>query len=537
MGMAGIPAAARATLGSARHSEASFGANCTIPLPSSCTAALMEQDASKEAAALHAITSGQSGDGVGNPKEQIFKQLAESGGNGDSSAIGQLFSNPFFTAGFGLAALGAAARYGTLGLRRGGELLRRRMLVDLEITRHDKSYEWILNWMTAHYHHQLSPARAKTHGLAEYMLRRLTPGLHHLQIQTDVSKTASGSDQTTFALVPGHGRHIMRFKNAFFLVKREREGKSFDNFGRPFETISMTTLYSHRHIFEDIFQEAHQIALQSTEGKTIIYTSRNMGWDRSGEPKRRRPFDSVVLGEGLAERILADVREFLSMRTWYLDRGIPYRRGYLLHGPPGTGKTSFVQALAGTLDFNIAMLSLSQRGLTDDLLNHLLLNIPLRTIVLLEDADAAFSNRRQRDAEGYTGANVTYSGLLNALDGVASAEERIIFMTTNHIERLDDALVRPGRIDMTVHLGNATQWQMERLWDRFYAQHDVDGDGKRRFLSRAREAGLIENVSTAALQGLFLYNKDDIDGAIAMVDQLAQEVGEQRQHRSLSSSE
>jgi chaperone BCS1 len=134
-----------------------------------------------------------------------------------------------------------------------------------------------------------------------------------------------------------------------------------------------------------------------------------------------------------------------------------------------------VQALAGRLDFNIAMLSLSQRGLNDDLLNHLLLNIPPRTIVLLEDADAAFSNRRQKDTDGYTGANVTYSGLLNALDGVASAEERMIFMTTNHIDRLDDALIRPGRIDMTVNLGNATEWQMERLWDRFYAQYDPSG--------------------------------------------------------------
>lgn len=167
------------------------------------------------------------------------------------------------------------------------------------------------------------------------------------------------------------------------------------------------------------------------------------------------------------------------------------------------------------------MLSLSQRGLTDDLLNHLLLNVPARTLVLLEDADAAFSNRRQVESDGYSGANVTYSGLLNALDGVASAEERIIFMTTNHINRLDDALIRPGRVDMTVELGNATQWQMERLWDRFYAEQDTTSRGKQRFLQRAKEIGLVGHVSTAALQGLFLYNKGDVEGAITMVDQLA----------------
>lgn len=454
-------------------------------------------------------------------KEDAVKQLAEIG-NGDGSIWSQLLNNPFFTAGFGLAGLGAALRYGSQGLRRGAELVKHRMLVDLEITRHDESYNWVLNWMTHHYQNQLAPAGSRKRvGVIEHLIQRFTPGLHHLQIKTQVQRTASGSQQTAFALVPGHGRHIIRYKNAFIAVSREREGRSFDANGQPFETVKLTTLYYYRNVFEDIFREAHQMAAQSTEGKTVVYTSRNVSWEKSGEPKRRRPFDSVVLEEGLSNKILTDVREFLNARTWYLDRGIPYRRGYLLYGPPGTGKTSFVQALAGELDFNIAMLSLSQRGLTDDLLNHLLLNVPARTLVLLEDADAAFSNRRQRDEDGYTGANVTYSGLLNALDGVASAEERIIFMTTNHIDRLDDALIRPGRVDMTVHLGNATEWQMEKLWDRFYVDVDENGDAKRRFIEKARSVGLVDNVSTAALQGLFLYNKGDVEGAIATVDQLA----------------
>jgi chaperone BCS1 len=453
-------------------------------------------------------------------KEDALKSLANIG-SGDGSAVSQLLANPFFTAGFGLAALGAAARYGSQGLRAGGALLRQRLLVDLEITRHDVSYNWVLNWMTSHYQNQLTPAasRPKT-GLIDSLVRRLTPGLHHLQMETETVKTAGGSQKTLFSLVPGQGRHILRYRNAFIAVNRQRQGKSFDHAGRPFETITLTTLYYFRHIFEDIFREAHQMALQNTEGKTVIYTTRNVGWDQSGQAKRRRPFNSVVLEEGLSDKIKNDVQEFMNARAWYLDRGIPYRRGYLLYGPPGTGKTSFVQALAGELDFNIAMLSLSQRGLADDQLNQLLLNVPPRTIVLLEDADAAFSNRRQVQDDGYSGANVTYSGLLNALDGVASAEERIIFMTTNHIDRLDEALIRPGRVDMTVHIGNATEWQMEQLWDRFYSEQDPNGEGKKRFLRRAIEADLVGNVSTAALQGLFLYNKGDVEGAITMVDEL-----------------
>lgn len=352
------------------------------------------------------------------------------------------------------------------------------------------------------------------------MIRRFTPGLHHLEIRTASITAPSGSKQTHFSFVPGHGKHLLRFNNAFIAVNRERVGKSFDNHGQPFETITLTTLYAYRHIFEQIFQEAHELSLRSIEGKTIVYTLRNMSWMPMGEPKRKRPFESVVLEEGLANNICSDVQEFLHARTWYLDRGIPYRRGYLLYGPPGTGKTSFVQALAGALDYNIAMLSLSQIGLNDDLLNQLLLNLPPRTFVLLEDADAAFVNRRQRESDGYSGATVTFSGLLNALDGVASAEERVVFMTTNHIDRLDEALIRPGRIDMMVRLGEAGQWQMEQMWERFYAQFDPDGSKKTTFIERAKQYDLVGSVSTAALQGLFLYNKDDPDGAIDMVGQL-----------------
>jgi chaperone BCS1 len=141
-------------------------------------------------------------------------------------------------------------------------------------------------------------------------------------------------------------------------------------------------------------------------------------------------------------------------------------------------------------------------------------------MVLLEDVDVAFVNRRKPGADGYSGATVTFSGLLNALDGVASAEERIIFLTTNHVEKLDEALIRPGRVDMTVRLGEATEYQMEGIWDRFYAEVDPKGEAKRRFMARAKELGLVNEVSTAALQGLFLYNKDDVEGAISMMEGL-----------------
>jgi mitochondrial chaperone BCS1 len=398
------------------------------------------------------------------------------------------------------------------------------MLVNVEVTRNDEAYPWLLNWISAHQRTQATSKTDISKGkstLATRLLDRFTPGLHHLQFHSSRIKLPDGATKTQFTLVPGFGRHILRYNNAFIAVTRQRD-KSFDmQTGTPFETVMLTTLYSHRKVFEDLFQEAHMLAQKLREGKTTLYTAWGPEWRKFGEPKRKRPIDSVVLEEGLKEHIINDVKKFIDSRTWYLDRGIPYRRGYLLHGPPGTGKSSFIQALAGELDFDIAILNVSERGLTDDRLNHLLTQVPQRTIVLLEDADAAFTNRKQVDEQGYSGATVTFSGLLNALDGVASGEERIIFLTTNYVERLDDALTRPGRIDMSIRLGFATQNQIERLWDRFYAEIDHDHEGRKQFIQQVQQLNLINRISTASLQGLFLYNKGHMDGAIAMVSSLA----------------
>ncbi|KAF2007133.1 hypothetical protein P154DRAFT_455140 [Amniculicola lignicola CBS 123094] len=400
------------------------------------------------------------------------------------------------------------------------------MLVDLEITGRDQAYPWLLQWMTAFHRAQHGGAPPSTaisstpkHRLLASLIRRFRPRLHHLQVQTFQPQNGP-SHAAHFSFVPGQGQHILQYGGALILVQRQREKTMNISTGDPFETITLTTLYSHRSVFEDIFAEAHQLYQQMQEGKTVIYNSMGPSWQPFGDPKRKRPLESVVLERGVKEKIVEDVQAFLAARTWYLDRGIPYRRGYLLYGPPGTGKSSFIQALAGHLDFNIAILNVSERGLTDDRLNHLLTKVPPRTIVLLEDVDVAFLNRKQAGSDGYAGATVTFSGLLNALDGVASAEERIIFLTTNHVERLDEALIRPGRVDMTVRLGEATEYQIEQIWDRFYAEIDVGGEAKQRFLAKVRKLRLIDVVSTASLQGLFLYNKENAQGAIDMVEGL-----------------
>ena len=445
------------------------------------------------------------------------------------SNLNVLFENPLFAGGVGLAALGTAAAFGRRALITGVGLLRRRLLVNVEISRLDPSYPWILSWLS----------RPRDDSQLGFVARRLTR-VHNLSIATrtrslhsaGAANLAQQQVQASFFLQPGYGRHIIRHASgAYIAVNRDKMPTANVNTGEPHEVVTLTTLWAYRHVFEHVFREAHALASRANEGKTVVYAARQMDWAPLGEARRKRPLGSVVLDEGIKERLLADVRDFLGRQQWYLERGIPYRRGYLLHGPPGSGKTSFVQALAGELDFSVAMVNLSEVGVTDDRLAYLLTKLPPRCILLLEDADAAFVNRRQRDADGYGGATVTFSGLLNALDGLAAGEERIAFLTTNHIDRLDPALIRPGRVDMIQHLGQATRHQASMMWDRFYGDVDGDGSGRRRFLDRLDQLGLFgpahsggdmakPGSSTAAIQGLFLFNKTDMEAAIKMAESL-----------------
>ncbi|KAJ2892553.1 hypothetical protein MKZ38_009620 [Zalerion maritima] len=438
--------------------------------------------------------------------------------------LSSITENPVFAGGLGLASIGAAAAYARRGFISGAGLLKRRMLVNVEISRQDPSYPWILAWLS-----EPRPVQG-------FIASRITR-IHNLSITTTTTSLAPSAaaaqgapTSASFFLQPGYGRHVVLFNGRYIAIDREKHSTANMNTGEPHEVVTLTTLWSNRHVFEDVFMEAHSLAAKAHEGKTIVYSAaRALDWLPLGEPRKKRPLGSVVLDEGVKDRIVDDVKDFLERQEWYVDRGIPYRRGYLLYGPPGSGKSSFIQALAGELDYSVAMINLSEMGMTDDRLAYLLTKLPKRTILLLEDADAAFVNRRQKDADGYSGAAVTFSGLLNALDGVAAGEERIAFLTTNHIDRLDPALIRPGRVDMMCHIGEATKYQAAQMWDRFYGDMDEGGKNRERFVKRLDELGLFgeahrrgpkRHTSTAAIQGLFLFNKNDMEGAIDMAEGL-----------------
>lgn len=199
---------------------------------------------------------------------------------------------------------------------------------------------------------------------------------------------------------------------------------------------------------------------------TKIYVSNKSSWRRMMQ-KRMRPIESVILPAGMMEDLLHDAKKFLTSLAKYEERGTPHRRGYLFHGLPGTGKSSLVQALAGELGLDIYILRMSKDTMDDDIMEHLVLNMSPGGILLIEDVDAAFTRRK---GGNNIGRNLTFSGLLNVLDGVASAEGRILAMTTNHMSRLDPALIRAGRVDRRFEINYADAEQVVRMYIRFFPE-------------------------------------------------------------------
>uniref|UniRef100_A0A914XDC1 Mitochondrial chaperone BCS1 n=1 Tax=Plectus sambesii TaxID=2011161 RepID=A0A914XDC1_9BILA len=412
--------------------------------------------------------------------------------------LSSLTDNPYFGAGAGLAGLGIGLSVLRKSSIIANAVIRRNCFISLEITNSDPAYPWLLNYINRH-------------------SRRQT---RHLTVNTFVRQGESGKTDTAFRFLPGQGTHYFFYQGFPVLVERQRENQSIqkDGFRTPFETVTLRTFGFDATFLQRMLQKATDEELSHAETGMVIYHAVGPEWRRFGPPRRKRPLDSIVLDAGISDKIFNDLREFLNSSKWYTDRGVPYRRGYLLYGPPGCGKSSFISGIASQLGYSVCMVSLSERTLDDDRLNHLLNTAPPNSIVLLEDVDAAFHSREDHPSlkaayEGMT--RVTLSGLLNAIDGVACAEERILFMTTNYVERLDPALIRPGRIDVKEYFGNCTDYMIGQMFARFYRdeqQQLATEELTQEFVAAVRRLSC--DVSAAQIQGHLLKNKFDPLSAI-----------------------
>ncbi|MEX1165508.1 MAG: AAA family ATPase [Hydrogenophaga sp.] len=290
----------------------------------------------------------------------------------------------------------------------------------------------------------------------QFTARSVRQGTSYQSLEEDLR---AGQAPKAF-LSPGEGLHILWIDGRLVWMRREVQVAQ-----SVFERISLSHFGRSSDYLEAFLQRAIAHRASRESGTLSVYIPNPFhggDWMRA-RLGSRRPLASVVLKAGQSEALLGDLKRFYSARDRYAELGIPWRRGYLLYGPPGTGKTSLVTALASELTLNVCTLSLASPVVTDEKIHTLLAAVPSRSLLLIEDVDAFF---RQRDA-AHSQVKLSFSGFLNALDGVATQEGNVLFMTTNHADQLDDALIRAGRIDERVELGACDADQLRRLYLKF----------------------------------------------------------------------
>ena len=258
-----------------------------------------------------------------------------------------------------------------------------------------------------------------------------------------------------------------------------------------------------------------------------IFINKNGKWETQSSNNKRK-VDTVILKNGLKPEIMTDLQLFLQSEEWYNCRDIPYTRGYLFYGLPGTGKTSMIKGISTYCKRHIHYMMLND--IQDD---HELIELMKQinyheTILVIEDIDCTIEAIKSRTVvkmekekenqqinelikhveqlqigvgmnNGFKAEKkptaLTLSGLLNAIDGIFNNDGRILIMTTNHPEILDDALIRPGRIDRKFCFENCDKHQIMELYEMFFNQKC--------------DARLLENLgeeeySPAYIAGLFL---------------------------------
>ena len=356
-------------------------------------------------------------------------------------------------------------------------------------------------------------------GMFEYFTQWLEDGNKVWRCKNFIAYSVYKSENDSHVLVPsvkiGFGNHLVFYKKWPYFVSRSE--KDLNNSKETKEMLSITTFAISSKRLQAMLRDV--LPAPAPKNEINIYEREGQYW-RCTNRVAKRTMDSVALPNATLVNLKAHVHQFLNSKEWYKKFEIPYRTGIILEGPPGTGKTSTSLAICG--EFNCDLFIVNLGSASDNTLAQMFKSIPAKAVVLIEDIDS-YKVATSRDpvrkkpnvdelpaiAGAPTEAAETkkedsffdigsLSGLLNAIDGVASSEDRILIATTNHIEKLDKALIRPGRFELILKIDNMCNEVARKMFAKFYPKFYVPETFRVR-----------PGISPAEFQCLAIANKDN----------------------------
>ena len=231
----------------------------------------------------------------------------------------------------------------------------------------------------------------------------------------------------------------------------------------------------------------------------IFYYKKDYWSLLSKSPKR--PINTIYLVKDQKEKMIQEIQSFFSedMRNTYLSFGIPYKSVWMIHGPPGSGKTTTIKALASELDCDLFILPIMKDMHDTDFVNafsYINDQDSNKRIIVIEDVDTFFDDRKEGDKNN----GITLQGFLNCLDGFTCMEGTVLFLTANRPEVLDYAFIRSCRIDHKIELDYADKYQTKNMFHQFLPDQC---DRFEEFYSLIQH----KQYTTAVLQEFLFYNR------------------------------
>jgi len=274
----------------------------------------------------------------------------------------------------------------------------------------------------------------------------------------------------------GYGVHFIWFKRRPIRIEVAQQETAESNKER--DIIKLKSIGRSHHVFDKIFMEVES-------KRDIRHIKKYHGEWRSIGTLTGSRLSSVCVESHIKSDLMNCIQIFLNRKEWYNDKSIPYQLGIMLYGPPGTGKTSIIRCIASELDRDLHVLNASKIRDIEDAMS----SLPQDSLIVVEDIDTDSSTHSRApvaritedpdesppiiEEEIFKFSLSNLSDTLNAIDGLGPTNGRILIMTTNVIDKLDRALIRPGRIDLMVELGYVTRDTFYQMMTKFYGPVDI----------------------------------------------------------------